>query len=1203
MAESNATQVILTDDGIKIIKAQNTADNATSQAENADSAALIAKSTANAAKSAADSTYAYANSEININSTATAKAQSTADNAFNQAQTVGSQASAEIAVQSNATAKAQSTADNAFSQAQAVGSQASAEISSNSTATAKAQSTADNAFSQAQVVGSQASADIVVQSTATAKAQSTADNAFSQATTAIDTGKVTSQAVTDLKDGSKLTIADLENGLATKVANSEYASYKIQTASQIAQKVDNGAFSAYQTQTADLIAQKVATKDFSAYQATTAKAISSKVESSDFNTYKTQTADLIDDKVSNSAYASDKTQTASQISQMVSNSAFSAYQTQTASQIASKVDNGDFSTYKTQTANLIESKVDNGVYKTDKTQTDKDIASKVSSNDFSTYKEQTADLINDKVSNSAYASDKTQTASEIADRVSNSDFSTYQTQTASQIASKVDNGDFSTYKTQTADLISSKVATKDFSAYQATTAKSIDSKVSSNDFNTYKTQTADLIDDKVSSSEYASDKTQTASEIADRVSNSAFSTYQTQTASQIASKVDNGTFSAYQTTTAGLIAQKVATSDFSAYQATTAKEISSKVESSDFQTYQTQTKDMIASKVSKSDANNANLIPYSSNFTTPLTGWTLMNWGATDRKLLVTTHTFYQNGTGALLYLNTAQNGTAAAGSNRFPLSPNTTYTFQFKAFASSNVVGANVYLLTRTYGSTNDYDIVHGLFTNLVTSPSHIDQYTVTFTTGANDNEGYIRVDNIGSNNSASSGLFFTELKLELGGVATPYVYGGQDSMISQMSDDINLRVTKDGLIDQINIQAGNTLISSSGQLTLAGKNIYFDTVNPVIIPSANITGTLNGKTINAGTINGSTINGSTINGTTFNAGNKLNQYGNTSYPLTINQDGSVTSTSFGTIANDPAALRTVIKDGSVKTNFRGMKQLSTGIYSAADIALGAGQLALLEGYSTSQDPNFTATGMKTTGYTILDASTGLSLHGTTQAINFSGTDQNQTTGITMNSYGNIIGYPNATWWRITSNAGKDVANFGIDSAGSNPIQFKRELDIGNFQINTGHTFTSADGGAIHFAKGRGGANDIYAGDVHYNSLVKSSLLSVKKDVKKVDTAYWAQLVNSIDLATYQYKTDDNTSHLRLSSIVDDVNVTKQWKLPDVFISRDENGKLNGVDDSVLLNATLATVQEQQKEIDQLNGHNMELEARLNKLEAKLNG
>ncbi|MEO3734033.1 phage tail protein [Lactiplantibacillus plantarum] len=917
MAESNATQVILTDDGIKIINAQNTADNAASQAGNADSAALIAQSTANAAKSAADSNYNYANSEV--------------------------------AVQSNATAKAQSTADNAFSQAQAVGSQASAEISNNSTATAKA--------------------------------QSTADNAFSQATTAIDNGKVTSQAVTDLKDGSKLTIADLENGLATKVANSDYASYKVQTASQIAQKVDNGAFSAYQTTTADLIAQKVATKDFS--------------------------------------------------------------------------------------------------------------------------------------------------------------------------------------------------------AYQATTAKSIDSKVSSNDFNTYKTQTADLIDDKVSSSEYASDKTQTASEIADRVSNSAFSTYQTQTASQIASKVDNGAFSAYQTTTADLIAQKVATSDFSAYQATTAKEISSKVESSDFKTYQTQTADMIASKVSKKDANNVNLIPYSSHFTTPLTGWTLMDWGATDRKLLVITHNFYQNGTGALLYLNTAQNGTAAAGSNRFPLSPNTTYTFQFKAFASSNVVGANVYLLTRTYGSTNDYDIVHGLFTNLVTSPSHIDQYTVTFTTGANDNEGYIRVDNIGSNNSASSGLFFTELKLELGGVATPYVYGGQDSMISQMSDDINLRVTKDGLIDQINIQAGNTLISSSGQLTLAADTIYFDTKKPVIIPNANITDTLNGKT--------------------FHDGDIINDANNTSnfYPFTIEPTGKASTTLF----NSMDALRTEMSGGGLRTMYRAINS-SGSQYEAYDGNFSGDIISLNSGFTNGKDMSFSqsVSGNQLTGQVILSPLDGIHLWGSTQSIHFSGLQMNGT-GISFNSYGNIIADQASTWWRVTNFSGSDIANFGTDTAGSNVIQFNRELDIGNFHINTGHTFTSADNGDIHFAKGGGGAANIYAGAVHYTSLVKSSLLSVKKDVQKADTAYWAQLVNSIDLATYQYKTDDNTSHLRLSSIVDDVNVTKQWQLPDVFISRDENGKLSGVDDSVLLNATLATVQEQQKQIDQLNGHNMELEARLNKLEAKLNG
>ncbi|MFH0490510.1 phage tail protein [Lactiplantibacillus plantarum] len=365
-------------------------------------------------------------------------------------------------------------------------------------------------------------------------------------------------------------------------------------------------------------------------------------------------------------------------------------------------------------------------------------------------------------------------------------------------------------------------------------------------------------------------------------------------------------------------------------------------------------------------------------------------------------------------------------------------------------------------------------------------------------------------------------------------------------------------------------------------------------------------GNVVSAGEIDGSVINGSTINGTTFHAGTKLNQYGNTSYPLTLSPDGSVTSTSFETIANETAALRTVIKDGTVKTNLRGMTQFATGMYSAADVSVGAGQIALLEGYSTSQDPNFSATGLNKTGYVILDAGTGLSLHGDTQSIYFNGlsTDTTQK-GIAFTPYGNINATGTQATWYVGHDSRSLTASFGIDGAGNNKINFSRDTYIGNLLLGAGHTIAMVDGKSLSFKKDSqtGAMLEIHAGDIHYTSLVKSSLLSVKRDVQKADTAYWAQLVNSIDLATYQYKSDDNTSHLRLSSIVDDVNVTKQWKLPDVFISRDENGKLNGVDDSVLLNATLATVQEQQKEIDQLNGHNMELEARLNKLEAKLNG
>ncbi|MEN1746796.1 phage tail protein [Lactiplantibacillus plantarum] len=369
----------------------------------------------------------------------------------------------------------------------------------------------------------------------------------------------------------------------------------------------------------------------------------------------------------------------------------------------------------------------------------------------------------------------------------------------------------------------------------------------------------------------------------------------------------------------------------------------------------------------------------------------------------------------------------------------------------------------------------------------------------------------------------------------------------------------------------------------------------SPMLTQTAQSTGYQpdTGNVVSAGEIDGSVINGSTINGTTFNAGDIISSTYNTSrfYPTTITPAGLVATTGF----NSMDGLRTEMSAGSFVTKYRAVHS-SSNQYEAYDGVFSGDELALNSGFTNGIDTGFqqSVSGNQLTGQVVLSPLNGIHLWGSTQSIHFSGLQMNGT-GITFNSYGNIIADQASTWWRVTNFSGSDIANFGTDTAGSNVIQFNRELDIGNFHINTGHTFTSADNGDIHFAKGGGGAANIYAGAVHYTSLVKSSLLSVKQDVQKADTAYWAQLINAIDLATYQYKTDDNTSHLRLSSIVDDVNVTKQWQLPDVFISRDEDGKLNGVDDSVLLNATLATVQEQQKEIDQLNGHLLELEAKLN--------
>ncbi|MBO2722594.1 MULTISPECIES: phage tail protein [Lactiplantibacillus] len=898
MAESNATQVILTDDGLKIIKAQSTADSAAGGVTNLNDPNLMSviEKQNNIAQ------FAGLTSQYNVlvqNAKDDGIDTTAVTTAYNNLNKFMADALADPDNASDIDRAAYKKYQDAYNEElaniqSAFQNNADNRFASAANATSQAASTASQAFSQAQSVFDYANSEIAVTSTAIDKAQSAADSASSQAIKAIDTGNVTSQAVTDLKDGSTMTIAQLQNGLESKVSNSEYASYKYQTSSQIGEMVTNGAFSAYQKTTADLISSKVATSAFSAYQATTAEAIESKVESSDFTTYKEQTADMFVSKVS---------------------------------------------------------------------------------------------------------------------------------------------------------------------------------------FN---------------------------------------------------------------------------------------------------------------------------------------------NLAISNRNLALGTATpFTMNGNNST---NQAQYMYSTSGT----IAKGTTVTLTFD-ITSTNATGTySIQFVGGTWQSVPwDSPLVSG-------KQHHSHTFTTTddFSGGLN-----LRLDNTTATVTVSN-FIISESSKEVSWTPAPE---DTQSQITQLADKINFRVTKDGLISQINLQAKNTLISSGGQLTLAGNTIYFDTNNPVIIPSANIETVLvrkqlqaadisankfstnnetftvdengaitaknmvlTGGTLTSPTINASTINGSTINGTTFHGGDIISDSNNTAkyYPMTITPDGAYKSTYFDSMVG----LQSSVESGAIAYKYRSM--IGNGQYLAYDSVINGQGLDLQSGYTSAKDTTFSNPVSTTTGYVIVNANDGITLHGDNQQITFNGTSADVTPkGVIITPYGNIN--PNGTQniWYVGNNMNMKTASFGMDGSGTYNIQFNRSLDIGNFNINTYHTFTSTDGAPIHFAKGPGGAADIYAGTVHYDSLVKSSLLSVKKDVQKADTAYWAQLVNSIDLATYQYKSDDSNSHIRLSSIVDDVNDTKQWRLPDIFISRDENGKLNGVDDSVLLNATLATVQEQQKEIDQLNGHNMELEARLNKLEARLNG
>lgn len=230
MAESNATQVILTDDGIKIIKAQNTADNAASGITNLNDPNLMSV----IEKQNNIGQFAGLTSQYNV-LVQNAKDDGIDTTAVTTAYNNLNKFMADILADPNHASdidrarykKYQDAYNEELAKLQnALQNNVNNKFASAASAESQAASTASQAFSQAQSVYDYANSEIAVTSTAINKAQSAADSASSQAIKAIDTGNVTSQAVTDLKDGSTMTIAQLQNGLESKVANSEYESVK-----------------------------------------------------------------------------------------------------------------------------------------------------------------------------------------------------------------------------------------------------------------------------------------------------------------------------------------------------------------------------------------------------------------------------------------------------------------------------------------------------------------------------------------------------------------------------------------------------------------------------------------------------------------------------------------------------------------------------------------------------------------------------------------------------------------------------------------------------------------------------------------------------------------------------------------------------------------------------------------------------------------
>ena len=122
---------------------------------------------------------------------------------------------------------------------------------------------------------------------------------------------------------------------------------------------------------------------------------------------------------------------------------------------------------------------------------------------------------------------------------------------------------------------------------------------------------------------------------------------------------------------------------------------------------------------------------------------------------------------------------------------------------------------------------------------------YDNSVTYDCNSNECYIRVE-ICLQGNQENWAHITNVKVSSD--------GGESisSKISQMTDDINMRVQKGDLLSQINIQAGSTLIQSN-KLYLDASSVVFS--GNAFIPSAAITD-LSADKITAGTLNAYKVN-----------------------------------------------------------------------------------------------------------------------------------------------------------------------------------------------------------------------------------------------------------------------------------------------------------------------------------------------------------
>lgn len=314
---------------------------------------------------------------------------------------------------------------------------------------------------------------------------------------------------------------------------------------------------------------------------------------------------------------------------------------------------------------------------------------------------------------------------------------------------------------------------------------------------------------------------------------------------QLLSKVDTTLFENFREATSRELKQRLTATDLNGY-----------VKSTEL----VQTANGIRASVSAVDGKlndlkigGANLIPNSNASETEAVAWT-------GTRLV--THPFYYNSTKNMFNVDNSTNLITAAVSQRFAIKPNTQYTLSYVGFMSVNSGGYNIFLRGRKGNVDKESQFIQGGRLSV----SSAEYKHVTFTTGDIDNaELTFNVD--GSTNGNVSNFFFNEVMLVEGNKDLRWGPAPKDvenryaslnvevdklnAVTNELNAAIDLRVQKNELLSQINLQAGHTLIQSK-KIYLDAETVAFS--GKAFIPNAAIVD-LRADKITAGTLNASKV------------------------------------------------------------------------------------------------------------------------------------------------------------------------------------------------------------------------------------------------------------------------------------------------------------------------------------------------------------